>query len=233
MKAFAWSVVLSALALTNSWGAITVLDFEGIGPYPNNNDIFVADYYNGGAASNGSIGPAYGISFDAPALLVCLNTTTTFCSNASHGGSGDPSSELSGLFFLTSNAITMNVTAGFDTGFSFNYSAVNNPGSVSVYDGLDGTGSLLTSFNLPTTPSGSCIAYGASFCPFFPVGVSFSGTAMSVVFAGVGNQIAFDDITFGSATPGPNPTVPEPTTIGMVGTAAAVAAFRLRRRQRA
>ena len=35
------------------------------------------------------------------------------------------------------------------------------------------------------------------------------GTAMSIEFAGVANQIVFDDVTFGSVNPG---GVPEPAT---------------------
>ncbi len=108
----------------------------------------------------------------------------------------------------------MDVAAGFTTGFSFNYTAVNVPGSVSVYSGLDGTGTLLATLALPVTPSDSipgCSGLG-SFCPFFPIGVAFAGTAMSVEFAGVENQIVFDDVTFGSVTPG----IPEPSTWAMM-----------------
>ncbi|TMA97737.1 MAG: PEP-CTERM sorting domain-containing protein, partial [Deltaproteobacteria bacterium] len=50
-----------------------------------------------------------------------------------------------------------------------------------------------------------------------------AGTAQSIAFAGVGNQIVFDDITFGSVIPGgPGGKVPEPTSmllfgVGLVG----------------
>ena len=120
----------------------------------------------------------------------------------------------------------MDVANGFDTGFSFNYTAINSPGSVSVYDGLDGTGNQLGTFALPVTPSGPCAGYDAGFCPFDPVGVAFTGVAQSVVFSGVGNQIAFDDITFGSATPGPS--VPEPAAIGLLGAVLAILGVRCR-----
>jgi hypothetical protein len=50
------------------------------------------------------------------------------------------------------------------------------------------------------TPSGPCPGHDAGFCPFFPIGLAFSGTAESVSFAGVANQIVFDDVTFGSVT---------------------------------
>ncbi len=76
-------------ATCTSWSA-TVLNFEGIAPYPNANDVLIQNFYNGGTASNGSVGPNFGVTFDAPALLLCLNTLGTGCSNASRGGVGDP-----------------------------------------------------------------------------------------------------------------------------------------------
>jgi hypothetical protein len=57
--------------------------------------------------------------------------------------------------------------------------------------------------------AGSCPGFSAAFCPFSPVGVSFAGTAESIEFSGVANGIVFDDVTFGSATPG---DTPEPST---------------------
>jgi hypothetical protein len=88
-------------------------------------------------------------------------------------------------------------------------------GSVSVYDDLNGAGTLLATLNL-TPNAGSCPGYGAGFCPFSPIGVLFSGTAKSIAFGGVANQIAFDDVTFGSDRPGPDPgtkSVPAPLPI--------------------
>ena len=133
------------------------------------------------------------------------------------------------LFFLTGPGDIMNVPAGFTTGFSFYYSAINAPGVVDVYDGLNGTGTLLASLALPVTPSGGApeCTYGA-FCPWFPVGVTFNGTAMSVNFSGTANQIGFDNITLGSATP--TPGTPEPGTLVMFGSGVIGLAGLLRRK---
>ena len=46
------------------------------------------------------------------------------------------------------------------------------------------------------------------------MGVNFSGTAESISFAGVENQIVFDDVTFGSSTVGSG--APEPATWAMM-----------------
>jgi hypothetical protein len=213
---------------------ITVLDFEGINsPITTTDYAFINNFYNGGTSSAGTSGTNYGVTFSSNAQAICLNTLTESCSNTSRGGLGTPSSQRGGLFFLSGSQTFLNFASGFDTGFSFNYTAISNPGSINVYDGNNGTGNLLTTLALPTTSS-SCIGgYSAGFCPFVASGVGFTGIAKSIGFAGVANQIVFDDITFGSVTPG-NPgntgtAVPEPFTI--VGTMlGGAAALRMRKR---
>jgi hypothetical protein len=115
----------------------------------------------------------------------------------------------------------MNVAAGFNTGFSFFYLAVDNPGLINVYDGLDGTGTVLATLNLPTTLSNRT--------PVLPIGVNFAGVAKSVDFGTAFIGIVVDNITLGSAVPGGSTAVPEPFTI--VGTLiGSAAAFKMRKR---
>jgi hypothetical protein len=204
-----------------------VLKFENIIPSGVQSSP-VGDYYNG----TGGAGNNFGISFSSNALALCLNTPGNACSNTSRGGLGDPTSQNGGLFFLTGSQTFMNDAAGFSDGFSLFYTAISQTGSLSVYSGLNGTGTLLASLNLPTTPSTCSSTYDAGFCPFVPIGVAFSGTAQSISFAGVANQIVFDDVTFGSVTPGDpgTPAVPEPSTLVMMLTGAGAAVAQLRRR---
>jgi hypothetical protein len=193
-------------------GAVIYLDFENIAPYPNNSDVAINGYYNGGTASNGNSGPNLGVEFTSSALLLCLNTAGTNCSNTSRGGLGIPTSQRGALYFPNANPI-MNVAAGFDTGFAGVYSdPFSNGSTVSIYDGLNGTGNLLASITLPNTADGDCdsnIAGGARYCPFNPFSLTFNGIARSVVFGGETNRQVFDDFTFGSNVVG---GVPEPTT---------------------
>ncbi len=216
MKVHAGLLSLSLLfaASGSALADTVVLNFEGIIP-AGSQSAPVGNFYDGGGGTN------YGITFSSNALAVCLNTPGVNCSNASRGGQGDPNSQSGGLFFLSGTQTYLDDAAGFNTGFSLFYSTITDPGSLSVYSGLDGTGTLLGSLNLPVTPSDCPSEDSASYCPFVPVGLSFSGTAESISFAGVENQIAFDDITFGNATPGvptaPSET-PEPSSLLLLGT---------------
>ena len=213
-------------AATTAQAAVISLNFEGVASYPNGNNVLIQEFYNGGTSSIGTSGTNYGVSFGNNALLICLNSTTTFCSNTSRGGVGDPNSREGSLFFLSGSETFLNYSAGFTTGFSFNYvSSVN--GSVGVYDGLNGTGNLLASVNLTPNRAG-CPSYGAGFCPFGPAGVNFAGTARSISFGGVANQIVFDDITFGSSVPG---GVPEPASWAMLIAGFGLTGAAMRRRR--
>lgn len=198
-----------------------VLNFEGINStYPSINYANINGFYNGGTSSQGTTGANLGIQFSTNALAICLNTVgNAACSNTSRGGLGNVNSQRGGLFFLDGALTFMNRSAGFTTGFSFFYAAINSGGSFTVWSGLNGTGTNLGSLSLPTTPSTCGSQFSAGFCPFVAAGLGFSGTALSVTFSGVANQIVFDDVTFGSVIPDVPPNqnvVPEPATVALM-----------------
>lgn len=226
-KKVAWMSSVAFLASTTANAAIITLDFEGLA-----DNGSVGDYYNGGG------GPDFDISFSPNALAVI---------DRDAGGSGNFASEPTPdtiLFFLSGSAATLNALNGFETGFSFFYTSTNFVGSINVYDGLDATGNLLATLSLPMTPAGPGDPNGGtgdprgSFGTFDPIGVSFDGTARSIDFGGTINQIGFDNITFGSATPGgdggvqPDPNViPLPASLPLLigGLVAGFVALRRRR----
>lgn len=224
-------VVLFAATVASARAATIDLTFAGVAPYPSGNNVLIENYYNGGTSSGGTSGPNYGIYFSDNALDLCLNSLTVSCSNASKGGLGDPNSQQNALFWMSNSDAYLDDPAGFTTGFSFTYSAPYFGGSVGVYSGLDGTGTLLATLALPTTAS-DCSGYGAGYCPFVPIGVTFSGTAESIDFAGTANYIVFDDVTLGSSTPGPSGVTPEPSSLLLFGTGLLGIAGAIRRKIR-
>jgi hypothetical protein len=198
------AAVATATSATSAIAGPTVLTFEGVG-----NLASVNNFYNGGTDSNGNSGPNYGISFSSNSLGLV---------DADAGGSGNTANEPSPettLVFLTGDSAVMNVAAGFDTGFSFYYSAPFYTGSVNVYDGLDGTGNVLATLNLALTGTDCPGDPNGQYACWSPVGVTFNGTAHSVGFGGTENYIVFDNITLGSAIPGTG-SVPEPSTWAMM-----------------
>jgi len=197
-----------------------VLTFDELGVIPAATDTQpILNFYNGGYAGNGSAacgyavcgpGPNYGITFNSDALVITSDTV---------GGGGNFVNEPSGpnvLFFLTGSGDVMDVPGGITNGFSFFYSGNSQVGNgdVSIYSGLDATGTLLASFLIDNSLTPLC-STGPSYCVWQPDGIAFSGTAESVVFGGYANYIAFDNITLGSSTPA---TTPEPGTLIFLGT---------------
>ena len=211
MRKLLMALLMVGLLASSAYASIT-LNFQGL-----QNLEPVESYYNGGLGGFGSgPGPNYGITFGSDSLAII---------NAASGGTGNTFNEPFGgttcLFFLSGPGDLMNVPAGFTTGFSFYYSSPFATGSISVYSGLNGTGTLLAYLSLPETPNGvPTFSYNYAF--WEPIGVSFSGTAESALFSGSANYIAFDDVTLGASRP---PGAPEPATIlllgsGLVGLAA-------------
>ncbi len=198
----------ASLAIAQPASAAVTLDFEGIG-------------------DNTPVGAFYAPDYTfSPATLALVDQDA--------GGSGNFANEPSPntiMFFLDANNAILDVTNGFDTGFSFFYTSAT-AASVNVYSGLGATGSLLATINLlaQATDNGcSGDPFGSDFCNFTPIGVSFAGIAKSIDFGGTANRTGFDNITFGSETPGG--AVPEPATWAMMLLGMGFVGASMRRRQ--
>src|SRR5262245_60609999 len=109
---FVASIALLAILPGVARSSVVTLTFEGL-----QNLEPIESYYNGGLGGFGSgPGPNYGIVFTPDSLAVI---------SAAAGGTGNISNLPSGdtaAFFLSGSGDTMNVAAGFTTGFSFYYS---------------------------------------------------------------------------------------------------------------
>jgi hypothetical protein len=202
-------LALLAASSAAAFAGPMVLNMSGLGDQES-----ILNYFNGGFGGNGGgPGPADGIVFSSNSLAII---------SGSQGGTGNLDNNPSGgpvAFFLSGAADTMNVAAGFTTGFSFFYSATV-AGSVTVWSGVNGTGTELADIALnPNTPGAACPSGDIfGYCEWDPVGVTFSGTAESVNFGGSADRIAFDEITVGSQTAGGSPVVPEPSSLLLLGT---------------
>ncbi len=198
--------------------AVVFLNFEGL-----QDSETILDYYNGGTGGAGSsTSENYGISFGSDAYAL-IDSDAGGLGNFSHEPSPDTTLNFSNLY----GSPVVNMPAGFDIGFSFSYSAISQGGAVVLYDGVNATGNILSQISLPVTPSGSGDPTGL-YGPFYDVGVPISGTARSIDFSGAAWTVIFDNLTFGSTTPGAegDPSfgegdaaapVPEPSTIVLLG----------------
>src|SRR5262249_7946581 len=153
----------------------------------------------GGLGSMGSgPGPDFGVSFTSTALTLTRGNYA-----------GEPSPPTVMLPFDSKKgtgaavSTTLDIPDGFTGGLSLYYSAIDAPGLVKVFSGVDGTGPLLAPPALPVTPS----VPPGRFSPFVATGLVFSGTAESVELIGPNEQIAFDNILLG---------VPEPPSTALL-----------------
>jgi hypothetical protein len=173
----------------------------------------ILEHYNGGTDGAAVAGANLGVSFTADALGLKNDVLGPYFSNAP--------SPLGVMAPVGANS-TLNVAGGFTSFISFWYSSSAFVlQGVNVYSGLNGTGSLLASFNLVNNAQANgCTS--SPYCLFDQVTSTFSGTGRSVTFGNSANLAAFDNVNISA--------VPETTTtlmmsLGLVGL------FLARRRQ--
>lgn len=153
---------------------------------------FVQNYYDDGTGSLGS-GPGknFGLQFTSNAQAIV---------SAAKGGSGNFINNPGGgpvMFFQTGNSATITATNLISSGLWLSYSALQS-GTVTVYDGPNGTGNILASITLSPNNSG-CTTY--KLCVWSSVGVPLSATAGSIRFGGTADFLAIGTIHLGVALP--------------------------------
>lgn len=201
--------LLLTLAGAAAQGA-TLLTFEGT-----THNFPIGNFYNGGAGGN------FGVTFDGTEFAQVEGLTVS-------GRAGFRNEPSRSTVLLVGNAFTgastINVNGGF-TLLDFYYSAARSDSSVSIYDGLNGTGNLLQSLALTAQPGNGffCPSDGGLaifFCVWTPVSIPLTSTARSLSFA-LG-ELRIDNLAF--TAPQPASSVPEPSTMALTGIAAALLA---------
>jgi hypothetical protein len=142
----------------------------------------VLGYYDGGFGSLGTgPGPSLGITFSSDFVTVA------------QGVFGPPFQGEE----LTSTSGTMDVVPGFSGPFSFYYTNSGPDGTVNLYSGLDGGGSLVGTIALPRS---------TIFAPGGIKALPFE----SAIFTGTPSALVFDNVTFGELV------LPEPSSMSLL-----------------
>jgi hypothetical protein len=202
MKKLARKLVsVAALALCTASPAFAgsnfLVNFEKTWDYTNGD---VNDYYNGGLAADGSSGGNVGVSFTGVSGL--SNDFSTFYLNA-------PSMQGTAYAhtFAPGDTAYMNVAGGVDGALNFFYSSPSAVvGAVKAYSGLNGTGTLLGSYNVVATDFGAGATDSGNYAAWTPVTFTFNGTARSFDLTASANLVGFDNIA----------AVPEPETYALL-----------------
>lgn len=199
------AALCSGLAAQPGHAIGVLLDFENIGDL-----IEIRDFYDGGAASNGNIGPDYNVTFAPNALAIV---------DADAGGSGNFANEPSPdstMFWLSDVDAHMNYAPGFKR-FEVYYNTISLAGSLSFWTGVNGTGTQVGStLNLPPTGSGCGGDPSGAFSCWEKVEIDLPADAFSVTFSGTANQIGFDNLGFDLQS-----TSQVPTPLPILGAGAA------------
>lgn len=210
-------ITLFALLSLPAHANSTYLTFQGL-----KDGESISNFYNGGTGSFGSMSNYnFGITFSSNALAI---------KSYLKGGSGgfNPTQTTSTALFFTGTSGYMNVTGGFNSGINFLYVA-GATGTVTVWSGSNGTGTVLAMINLaPNGGSASGCSGYPSLCNWTAVGLTFSGSAQSVTFSGSANQLGITDITVGSS----RAAVPEPSSLLLLGSGLLLISTRMRKRFR-
>lgn len=213
MKIKLFFVLLVSMILSISSGAFAAtgttvtLTFEGL-----TQNEAVSDYYNGGYGHDyftglptSGPGPYYGVVFSSVWAAI----------DADAGGDGnfggEPSPDTAIWFQQGNGGGVMNVPGGFSGRLSLYYSNPNGSSNIYIYDGLNKTGNLIATFNLPRTPSDGAPDPTGSLSPLVYAAVNFEGIAKSASFIELAHSAYVDNISL-ELCPLPVDTTPDPFT---------------------
>lgn len=193
---FAVGLLVSTPAFAS---ASFLVDFEKTWDYANGD---VNGYYNGGFAADGSTGGAnLGVEFVNVSGL-SNDANFTYYTNA-------PS--MVGTAYAHDTAY-INVAAGVEGNLSFYYSSPSDViGAITAWSGLNGTGTLLGSFDLVANDLGGASTLSGNFGQWTATTFNFNGVAQSFNLTAA-SGVGFDNIS----------SVPVPAAIWLLGSGLAM-----------
>lgn len=205
MKSLAFVAASLFAAAPALAGAQFMIDFEKQWDYLQGD---IADYYAGGTAGDGSIGPDRGVAFVNVSGL-SNDAQFTYYSAA-------PSPLGIAYAYSGAGSAYMNVAAGVAGSLRLYYaSPADAVGAIKAYSGLGGTGTLLGSFDLAANNA-------AGYDHWTAVSLDFAGVAKSFDLSGSADLVAIDNIS----------AVPEPASALLLALGGAGIAAAARRRRR-
>ncbi len=206
------SLILAAIGILSAspaYSATFTLDFEGATSFSS-----IHDFYNGGTDASGASGTNHGVSFSAPGLAL----SNDGLGNGTPDGRYYSNAPTNGAVLFAFDAPTVaNVAVGILGSVDFYYSAKSNLPStttVSIFSGLDGSGTLLKTMTLAANADADEV-----FDTWSKASLAFSGTGHSISFGNNGGFVAYDNITI-SAVPEPSGALLLALGVGVLGLSA-------------
>jgi len=158
-----------------------LVDFEKNWDYSNGD---VNGYYSGGTAADASFGANLGVAF------VNVSGLSNDADFTYYSGAPSPQGTAYAHTFAATDQAFMNVSAGVENALQFYYSSpVAVIGAIKAYDGLNGTGTLLGTFDLTANTT------AATYDNWTPVQFTFAGTAKSFDLTASANVVGLDNIS--------------------------------------
>ncbi|MEG4090313.1 SdrD B-like domain-containing protein [Microcoleus sp. Pol12B4] len=124
--------------------------------------------------------------------------------SAQQGGSGNfidplinPGQVARGITYDEGQSIIINVGNGFDQKFSFRYASPFAEHQVTIYEGVNGTGNVLASVQLPRTTDSNLTPGAYILESNSSSNLLFQGIGKSVTLGNQPNKLVIGDITFG------------------------------------
>lgn len=158
-----------------------LVDFEKNWDYSNGD---VNGYYSGGTAADASFGANLGVAF------VNVSGLSNDADFTYYSGAPSMQGTAYAHTFAATDKAFINVSAGVENALQFYYSSPTAVvGAVKAYDGLNGTGTLLGTFDLSANTA------GPTYDNWTPVQFTFSGTAKSFDLTASANVVGLDNIS--------------------------------------